>query len=327
MPVAAADPLPKKDDRRTPDSGPVGDREIVVVRDFDAPRDLVYAAFVDPKHVPRWWGPKGFTLESHAIDVRVGGLWRFTLRSAEGRSFPNRIAYTELSAPRRIVYEHGSDVEADPTRFHVVITLDAIEGHRTRVTMHSTFPSAGQRDGVLAFHAVELGKSTLEKGAAHVASTLFVETTPGSNRATLRRLLHAPRALVWEAMTRPEHVANWYGPKSTRVVECAMDVRVGGRYRFVVRGDDGHDHAFSGVYREVVPSERIVQTWCWEGAPDASSVESMQLVDLGDRTLVAVTVEHTSAMNLEMHLKHGMEAGANETYERLDALLANLARR
>lgn len=326
MPVAATEPATtKKSKSATPESGPIGEREIVVVRDFDAPRELVYAAFVDPKHVPAWWGPKGFTLETQAIDVRVGGQWRFTMRSADGKVFPNRIAYTELTAPSRITYEHGSDVDADPARFFVVITFDALEGHRTRVTMHSTFSTAAQRDGVLQFRAVELGQSTLEKGAQHVASKMFVTTTPGSAMATIRRLLHAPRALVWEAMTRPEHVAHWYGPRSTRVTACTMDLRVGGKYRIVLRGADGGEHAFSGEYREIAAPERIVQSWCWEGAPDASSIERMRLLDLGERTLVEVEVEHSSAANLEMHVKHGMEAGANETYARLDALLPEIA--
>jgi len=322
---ATAESMPELTKSHTPDSCPVGAREIVVVRDFDAPRELVYAAFVDPKHVPAWWGPKGFTVETQAIDVRVGGLWRFTLRGSDGKTWTNRIAYTELNAPSRIAYDHGSDVDVDPARFHVVITFEVLAGHRTRVTMHSTFPSAAQRDGVLKFNAVELGKSTLGKCASHVASRMFVEVTPGSATATIRRLLHAPRALVWEAMTRPEHVTNWYGPKSTRVTECAIDLRVGGKYRFVLRGDDGREHAFSGEYRELVAPELLVQTWCWEGAPDASSVERMRLVDLGDRTLVEVSVEHTSALDLEMHMKHGMEAGANETYARLDALLPEMA--
>ncbi len=307
-----------------PESGPVGDREIIVARDFDAPRELVYAAFVDPKHVPKWWGPRGYTLETSSIDVRVGGTWKFVLRSAEGRDFTNRIVYRELSAPTRIAYDHGSDVDDDPARFAVTITFDALDAGRTRVTMRSLFPTAAQRDGVVGFGAVELGQSTLEKGAAHVDRTLFVDVHPTEPRATIRRLLHAPRALVWEAMTRPEHVAHWYGPRATRMTQCSIDLRVGGKYRFVMRGRDGSEQAFSGVYREITPPERIVQTWSWEGAPNASSVESMRLIDLGGRTLVETSVEHSSRQNLEMHVLHGMEAGANETYARLDETLARI---
>jgi uncharacterized protein YndB with AHSA1/START domain len=322
MPHAASETSRrKKPETPPPVSGPVGEREIVITRDFDAPRELVYAALVDPSHVPKWWGPRGFALETHAIDVRVGGAWRFTMRSEEAGTFGNRIVYRELTAPSRIVYEHGEDRDDDPTRFHVTITFDALDAGRTRVTMRSLFPTAAQRDGGLKYNAVELGQSTLDKGAAHVASALFVEADPTRPVARLRRLLHAPRTLVWEAMTRPEHVAHWYGPRSTRMISCEMDLRVGGQYRFVMRGGDGREHAFSGEYREITPPERMVQTWRWEGAPDARSVETMRLVDLGDRTMVEVEVEHTSRSNLEMHLKHGMEAGANETYQRLDETL------
>lgn len=313
------------DSKAAPRSGLVGEREILITRDFDAPRELVWAAFTDPKHVDRWWGPRGFALTTHAIDVRVGGQWRFVMRGPDGKEYPNRIAYRELRAPERIAYDHGSDVDDDPARFAVTITLEELGRGRTRVSMRTLFSTAAQRDGVVAFGAVELGESTLAKGAAHVASSLFVETDPARPTvATLRRLLHAPRALVWEAMTRPEHVAHWYGPRGTTVGECRIDLRVGGTYRFVVRSPRG-EHGFGGTYREIVPGERIVQTWSWDGAPDASSIESMRLVDLGDKTLVVASVEHASAEALAMHLKHGMEAGANETYGRLDALLPEIA--
>jgi uncharacterized protein YndB with AHSA1/START domain len=311
----------------TPRSGPVGEREIVITRDFDAPRELVYMAFTHPAHVGKWWGPRGFTLEMRSIDVRVGGRWSFILRSAEGREFPNRIDYRELTPPSRIVYDHGSDQDDDPAAFHVTITLEDLGGARTRVVMRSLFRTAAQREGVIGFGAVELGKSTLDKGAAHVAQALFVQADASRPIAVLRRLLHAPRALVFEAMTRPEHVAEWYGPRGTHVSACEIDLRVGGAYRIVVRGGDGKDHEFSGEYRELVPPERIVQTWRWGGAPGAESVETLRLIDLGDRTLVETTVEHGSRDALEMHLKNGMESGASETYARLEELLASMTAR
>lgn len=305
-------------------SGPVGDREIVVTRDFAAPRPLVYAAFTDPKHVPKWWGPKGFVVTTKDIDVRVGGRWRFDMKGPDGTVFPNRIDYTALRAPSHIAYAHGADVDPDPARFTVAIDLEELGPARTRVTMHSTFDTAARRDAVVGFGAVELGQSTLEKGEQHVARSLFVTPHATAPRATLRRLLHAPRALVWEAMTKPEHFARWYGPRVTKVTEVSLDLRVGGAWRVVMTSPDGSAHTFSGVYREIVPGERIVQTWAWGGAPGASSVETMELVDLGELTLVEATVEHASRQALEMHLAHGMEEGATETYERLDELLATM---
>lgn len=321
MPHVASDPHSKKT------SGPVGDREIVVTREFAAPRALVYAAFTDPKHVPKWWGPKGFTLATKEIDVRVGGHWRFDMKGPDGTVFPNRIDYTALRAPSHLAYVHGADTDPDPARFTVAIDLEEIGPARTRVTMHSTFDSAARRDTVVGFGAIELGLSTLEKGEAHVARSLFVSADDTAPRATLRRLLHAPRALVWEAMTQPEHFARWYGPRATTITEVSLDLRVGGAWRVVMTSPDGSAHTFSGVYREIVPNERIVQTWSWGGAPGASTVETMVLVDLGDLTMVEATVEHTSRQALEMHLAHGMESGATETYQRLDELVTSMRAR
>lgn len=315
MAAPASEPTSTKP-HDAPRSGPVGDREIVVARDFDAPRALVYAAFVDPKHLPAWWGPRGYTLTTREIEVRVGGRWRFEMRSPEGRVFPNRIVYSELRSGERIAYEHGSDVDDDPARFQVTITFEALSVARTRVTMRSLFRTAAQREGVIGFGAIELGQSTLDKGAAHLRGRLFLEVDATRPVATLRRLFDAPRALVWEAVTRPEHVAAWYGPRGTSVSECRMDLRVGGTWRTVVRTPRG-DQAFGGEYREIRPPERLVQTWHWEGAPAAASVETMVLVDLGDRTMLEATVEHTSRTHLDLHVKNGMEAGAIETYDRL----------
>jgi uncharacterized protein YndB with AHSA1/START domain len=324
--MAAPASEPTKPSATAPKSGPIGDRETLVTRDFDAPRELVWSAFVDPKHVPMWWGPRGFTCETHEIDIRVGGRWRFTMHGPDGKAWPNRMEYRELKAPERIVVDHGTDVDDDPARFRSTITLEDLGGGRTRVRMQARFATAAQRDAVLGFHAIELGVQTLDKGAAHVASRLFVETHPTEPRATLRRLLHAPRALVWEAMTRPEHLACWYGPRSTKVTHAEIDLRVGGKWRVVMRGDDGREHAFGGEYLELAAPERITQTWRWEGAPEASSIERMRLIDLGDRTLVEAVAEHTSLQNLRMHVEHGMEQGANETYERLDTLLGDIER-
>ena len=104
-----------------------------------------------------------------------------------------------------------------------------------------------------------------------------------------------------------------------------MDVRPGGRWRFVGRDADGSENAFRGVYREVTPPERIVQTFEWEGMPGYVCVETATFEDLGDRTKVTtVSLFHTTEERDGM-LGSGMESGLNETYARLDELLARLA--
>src|SRR5215217_7891459 len=85
------------------------DREIVITRVFDAPREMVFSAFTDPEHIGAWWGPKGFTITTHAMDVRPGGEWRFIMHGPDGVDYPNKISYLEIARPERLVYDDGDD--------------------------------------------------------------------------------------------------------------------------------------------------------------------------------------------------------------------------
>jgi uncharacterized protein YndB with AHSA1/START domain len=142
----------------------------------------------------------------------------------------------------------------------------------------------------------------------------------------IQRLFDAPRRLVWEATTRPEHVARWYGFRDAQIVECRLDVRPGGSWRIVLRTPDGSEHGFGGVYREVVPPERLVQTFRYDGFPDAEAVETAVYEKKEKKTLLTVTVRHQSIEHRDGHVASGMEAGATESHDRLEELLAELSR-
>jgi uncharacterized protein YndB with AHSA1/START domain len=142
------------------------EREIVLSRVFDAPRDLVFEAWTDPEGLAQWFGPKGFVTKTQEIDVRVGGRWRFEMRAPNGTCYPNLIEYLEIKKPERLVMDHGTGVDGDPTRFRVTITFDAQSDGKTVVTMRQLHPSQAQRDAGIGFGAVELGYQTLDKLAA-----------------------------------------------------------------------------------------------------------------------------------------------------------------
>lgn len=144
------------------------DRELVLTRVFDAPRELVFDAWTDPRHTPQWWGPHGFTNTVHETDMRPGGVWRFTMHGPDGTDYPNRILYTEIAKPERLVYLHDSDQDDDPRRFHVTVTFED-EGGKTRLTMRMLLPTAEQREEAVGFGAVELGYQTLDRLARHLA--------------------------------------------------------------------------------------------------------------------------------------------------------------
>ena len=152
-------------------------------------------------------------------------------------------------------------------------------------------------------------------------------TTPADREIRVEREFDAPRDRVFAAYTDPELIPEWYGLRGTTTIVDRMDVRPGGDWRFVTRDCDGSESAFRGTYREVEAPERIVQTFEWEGMPGHVAVESATFEDLGDRTrVITTTVFHTTEERDGM-LGSGMERGMNETYARLDELLARLAAR
>jgi len=145
------------------------DREIVLSRVIAAPRELVFKAWTDPQHLPQWFGPQGFTVETLAIDVRVGGMWRFVMVAPNGTRYDNRMLFLRIEAPRLLEIDHGSDKDDDPGRFRVTITFDEQSNGKTVVTLRQLHPTKARRDAVIGFGAVELGYQTLDKLAKHVA--------------------------------------------------------------------------------------------------------------------------------------------------------------
>ena len=147
-------------------------------------------------------------------------------------------------------------------------------------------------------------------------------TTPSEREIVTERIFDASRERVFAAMTDPEQVTRWWGPRGMETVVDRMDVEAGGQWRFVHRMPDRSETGFRGIYREVTPPERIVQTFEWEGMPGHVLVETATLEDLGERTkLVTVSLFHTGEERDGM-LASGMEGGLNESHERLDELLA-----
>ena len=144
-------------------------RSIVGSRVFNAPRDLVFAAFTDPEHLAQWWGPDGFTLTTHAFDFRVGGIWRFVMHGPDGRDYQNRVTYDEIVPPERIVYHHGGGDDVEPVRFETTVTFEDIGKGQTRIVWHGTFPSAAERARVIKEYGADKGLvQTLARLAGHV---------------------------------------------------------------------------------------------------------------------------------------------------------------
>lgn len=145
------------------------DREMVITRVIDAPRELVWRAWTEPEHLIQWWGPNGFTNTFHEIAIKPGGVWKFTMHGPDGTDFPNYIEFEELVKPERISFIHGASPN-DANAFHSFITFDEEDG-KTKVTLRAVFATKEERDTTVEkYGAIEGGKQTLGRLAAHVAT-------------------------------------------------------------------------------------------------------------------------------------------------------------
>jgi uncharacterized protein YndB with AHSA1/START domain len=160
-----------------------------------------------------------------------------------------------------------------------------------------------------------------------VNSESFKVTTHSDQEIRMTRLFNAPRHVVFEAMTKPDHVKQWWGRlgEGYSVPVCEIDLRVGGAWRFVNRHPKG-EAAFHGEYREIAPPSRLVFTEIFEQFPDSVSVVTTDFADEGGKTRMTATVRYPTPDVREMVLKSGMSQGAGISYDRLEDLVATLQR-
>jgi uncharacterized protein YndB with AHSA1/START domain len=151
------------------------DREIVISRVFDAPRELVFKAWTDSQHIAQWWGPNGFTTTLHEMDVRPGGVWRFVMHGPDGVDYDNKIVFHEILEPERLTFNHSSGEEGD-AGFEATVTFAEEGGGKTRLTIRQFYGTAAERDFVAReYHAVEMGHQTLNRFAE------FLKTHPNTS--------------------------------------------------------------------------------------------------------------------------------------------------
>jgi uncharacterized protein YndB with AHSA1/START domain len=162
--------------------------------------------------------------------------------------------------------------------------------------------------------------------AGSTAQSDFAVTLPNDLEYVITRSFDAPRELVFEALTSPEHIPHWYGMRGSTLPVCDVDLTVGGRYRFVERSADGTDHPFSGEFREIAPPGRIVYTWVYDVAPfnEHPTVITVVLDEQDGRTAMTCITTCDSKETRDMIVDSGMEHGARQSYDRLDERLQSM---
>jgi uncharacterized protein YndB with AHSA1/START domain len=152
-----------------------------------------------------------------------------------------------------------------------------------------------------------------------------VVTLPSDTEILITREFAAPRHLVWQAWTTPEHVRRWWSSNRGEVTVAEIDLRVGGRWRYVMVTGDGQEVAFSGVYREIMVDERLVSTEVYEAYPDAEALNILTLTGDGDRTRMEILVQHSSREHRDMHVDSGMEDGLQDALDLIERVAISLA--
>jgi uncharacterized protein YndB with AHSA1/START domain len=232
------------------------EREIIVTRVFDAPREMVWDAWTDPNKVSKWWGPKGFSTTIKEMDLRTGGRWSHVMHGPDGTDYPNESVFKEVVKPERIVYQHeGGKQDGRRIGFTSTWTFDKEPGNKTRLTIHMVFETAEAREFVVKEHrAIEGGNQTLGRLAEFLAAS---SSTP-SETFVISRTFNAPRDLVFKAFTEADRLGRWFGPTGFTMVSTKVDLRPGGLFHYCMRAPNGQEMWGKFEYREIAPPERLV---------------------------------------------------------------------
>jgi uncharacterized protein YndB with AHSA1/START domain len=159
---------------------------------------------------------------------------------------------------------------------------------------------------------------------AMTSSRSATVTLPADEQILITRRFAAAPELVWTAWTTPELVRRWWNAKRGEVTVADVDLRVGGRWRWVMVVEGGFEVGFHGEYREIVPHRRLVATEVFEGMPDAEALNTLTLTPDGDGTLLTILVEHATREHRDGHIASGMEDGMQDALDLLDEVAAGL---
>ncbi|MBK9040976.1 MAG: SRPBCC domain-containing protein [Bdellovibrionales bacterium] len=230
--------------------------EIYIERIYDAPVKMVWDAWVDPKQVAQWWGPRGFTLTSHSKDVRTGGHWDYTMHGPDGVDYPNITKYLEVEKHSRMVYDHGGNADQPPL-FRVTVNFIDLKG-KTKMEMTMAFATAEVAAGSKKFIKKAGGNSTWDR----LAEYLEMESAK-QDVFVINQTFDAPINLMFEVWTNPKHLSQWTGPAGSKIDYLKADIKPGGSAFYCMTGQGDGKIFGKATYLEIDKPCRIVYTQCF----------------------------------------------------------------
>lgn len=295
-----------------------GSLELLVTHRFNAPIDLVYRIYTDPKYIPEWWGPRDLITTVDKMEVKPGGIWRYIQRDKQNNTFAFHGVYHSLEPNKRII----STFEWEGVPGHVIfVTTDFAEKDGiTTIMQQDLFQSIEDRDGMIQT-GMEKGMREGDERFNELLERLRSTQPLGEKLAhqpsdegniTITRIFNAPPERVWQEWTNPDLYMCWWGPKDYYAPFAQFDLHVGGRYLSSMRGPDGKDVWSTGVYKEIIEPRRIVMS-------DSFADEKGNIVpatyygmgnDFPDELEVEVTLEDIGGQT-RLTLEHcGLPTGA-----------------
>ena len=301
------------------------DREISITRILNAPKELVFEAWTDPKHLSEWWGPNGFTNTLQQMDLRPGGKWIHTMHGPDGTDYPNEATFTEIVKPDLIKFTHALP------KFDVTVTFEAI-GNKTKLTMRNVFETAEIRNFLAKEHgAVEGQVQTINR-----FEELLSKMSEGKE-LVITRTFNAPKKLVYKAFSESEALVQWWGPKGAKIEVNKFNFKPGGIFHYSMQSPMGEMWG-RFHYMEIVEPERIVFTNSFSDkdgniirAPFSNDfpLEIMNILTLNEQdgkttvTLKGSPINATEAeMNFFTNMFSGMQQGFAGTFDQLEEYLS-----
>ncbi|MBP7843176.1 MAG: SRPBCC domain-containing protein [Proteobacteria bacterium] len=227
--------------------------ELKIIRVYDAPLKLVWEAWTDPKQAAQWWGPRGFTLTTHSKELKVGGIWHYTMHGPDGVDYPNKALYLEVEKYSRLVYDHGG-YDDRPPLFRVTVNFSDFKG-KTKMDMTMALPSAEAAEETKKFIKKAGGNATWDRLAEYLSKELSAK-----EQFVINRTFDSDIKTLFEMWTNPIHFAKWMGPAGSSLHFFRSDIKVGGSTFYCMSGADDFKIYGRTNYLEIEPPNRIVYT-------------------------------------------------------------------
>lgn len=307
-------------------------KELTITRVFNAPRSLVFKVWTESEHLAKWWGPHHFTNTVHELDTRPGGVIRVDMRGPDGTVYPMGGAFEEIDEPHRLVFTTTAlHAETDTPYLKVqnIVTFTEHNG-RTTMTLHAAVIEA-LPEAASALEGMEAGwTQSIERLSALLQNYLKDPRSMNHNafsngtedrEITGSRIFDAPRELVFKMWTDHEHIVNWWGPAGFSNTIFEMDVRPGGKWRYIMHGPDGVDYKNESIYLEVVKPERLVYQHV--SAPGHISTVTFEVLGTKTKVSMHMLFETAEIRDTTVKVFNAIE-GLQQTLQRLGDQLARL---